>query len=104
MKLSQSVVIKSGRLTRAIFRKIRLVQTYLGYSRLLPNPDSVSVDDDPVDISGWTKARILQSIVDETRMLVDEFGKRATQEDFEFDDVGDNTVVVDAENTFTSAA
>ena len=104
MKLSQSVVIKSGRLTRAIFRKIRLVQTYLGYSRLLPNPDSVSIDDDPVDISGWTKARILQSIVDETRMLVDEFGNRATREDFEFDDVGDNTVVVDAENTFTSAA
>lgn len=105
IKLSQSIVIKSGRLTRAIFRKIRLVQTYLGYSRLLPNPDSVSVDDDPVDTSGWTKARILQLIIDETKMLVDEFSKRANHgEDLEFGDVGDNTVVVDAENPFTSEA
>ena len=105
IRLSQSVVIKSGLLTRAIFRKIRLVQTYLGYSHLLPNPDSVSVDDDPVDVSGWTKARILQSIVDETKILVDEFSQRANRgEDFEFDDVGDNTVVVDQENLFTSAA
>jgi len=103
VKLSQSVVIRSGPLTRAVFRKIRLVQTYLGYSRLLPNPDSVSVDDDPVDISGWTKARILQSIIDETKALVDEFSKGASRgEEFEFDDVGDNTVVVGPENPFTS--
>jgi hypothetical protein len=105
IKLSHSVAIKSGSLTRAIFRKIRLVQTYLGYSRLLPNPDSLSVDDDPVDIPGWTKAQILQLIVDETKMLVDEFGKGANRgEDFEFDDVGDNTVVVDSENPFTYTA
>ena len=104
IKLSQSVMIKSGPLTRAVFGKIRLVQTYLGYSRLLPNPDSISVDDDPVDLSGWTKARILQSIVNETKMLVEEFSKRANRgEEFEFDDVGDNTVVVDSENPFTSA-
>jgi len=104
IKLSQSVVIKSGSLTRAVFRKIRLVQTYLGYSRLLPNPDSASVDDDPVDVSGWTKSRILRSIIDETKMLVDEFSKRANRgEDFELDDVGDNTVIVDPENSFTSA-
>lgn len=105
MKLSQSVVIKSGPLTRAIFRKIRLVQTYLGYSRLLPNPDSVSIDDDSVNVSGWTKARILQSIVDETKMLADEFSKRENLgEHLEFDYVGDNTVVVDPESPFTSAA
>ena len=102
--LSQSVVIKSGLLTRALFKKIRLVQTYLGYSCLLPDPDSASVGDDPVDISGWTKARILQSIIDETNMLVEEFSKRANRgEEFEFDDVGENTVVVDSENPFTSA-
>jgi len=100
---SQSVVIKSGSLTRAVFRKIRLIQAYLGYSSLLPNPDSLSVDDDPVDVSGWTKARVLQSIVDETKALVDEFGKGAGGgEDFEFNDVGDNTVVVDPENPFAS--
>ena len=105
IKLSQSVVIKSGSLTRAVFGKIRLVQTYLGYSRLLPNPDSMSVDDDPVDVSGWTRARILQSVIDETKMLVDEFSNRAyCGEEFEFDDVGDNTVVVDQENPFNSAA
>ena len=105
IKQSQSVVIKSGFLTRAVFRKIRLVQTYLGYSRLLPNPDSMSVDDDPVDVSGWTKVRILQSIVKETNMLVDEFSKRTKREEFEFDDVGgDNAVVVDPENLFTSVA
>ena len=103
IKLSQSVVIKSGSLTRAVFRKIRLVQTYLGYSSLLPNPDSLSVDDDPVDISGWTKARILQSVVDETKMLLDEFSQGANSgEDFEFDDVGDNTVIVDPEHSFAS--
>lgn len=101
IKLSQSVVIKSGSLTRAVFRKIRLVQTYLGYSSLLPNPDPLSVDDDPVEISGWTKARVLQSIVDETNMLLDEFNQGVSNgEDFEFDDVGDNTVVVDPENPF----
>ena len=101
IELSQSIMIKSGPLTRAVFRKIRLVQTYLGYSNLLPNPDSLSVDDDLVDISGWTKARILQSIVEETKMLLDEFGKGANGgENIEFDDVGDNTVVVDAENPF----
>jgi len=104
IKLSQSVVIKSGSLASAVFRKIRLVQTYLGYNRLLPNPDSMSVDDDPVDVSGWTKARILQSIIDETKLLVDEFSKRTNcGEGFEFDDVGDNTVVVDPENPFTLA-
>jgi len=103
VQLSQSVVIKSGTLTRAVFRKVRLVQTYLGYSGLLPDPDSVSVDDDPVDISGWTKARVLQSIVDETKMLLDEFSQGVnSEEDFEFDDVGDNTVVVDPENPFTN--
>jgi len=103
IKLSQSVVIKSGPLTRAVFRKIRLVQTYLGYSRLLPDPDSMSVDDDPVDVSGWTKARVLQSIIDETKMLVDEFSERVDYgEEFEFNDVGDNTVVVDPENPFIS--
>ena len=101
VKLSQSVMIKSGSLTRAVFRKIRLVQAYLGYNHLLPNPDSLSVDDDPIDISGWTKARILRSIIDETNMLVDEFGKGADHaEEIEFEDVGDNTVVVDTENPF----
>ena len=105
IRLSQSVVIKSGSLTRAVFRKIRLVQTYLGYSSLLPDPDSLSVDDDPVDISGWTKARLLQLIVDETSMLLDEFSKGANGGgDFEFDDVGDNTVVVDPENIFAPVA
>jgi len=58
-----------------------------------------------VDVSGWTKARILQSITDETKMLVDEFSKRANRvEDFELDDIGDNTVIVDPEYSFTSAA
>jgi len=105
IKLSQSVVIKSGALTRTVFRKIRLVQTYLGYSSLLPNPDSLSVDDDPVDISGWTKARMLQSIVEETKMLLDGFTKGAnSREGFGFDDVGDNTVVVDPEYSFASVA
>lgn len=103
IKPSQSLVIKSGSLTHAVFKKIRLVQTYLGYSSLLPNPDSLSVDDDLVGVSGWTKARILQSIVDETRALLDEFSKQVYRGgDFEFDDVGDNTVVVDPENPFTS--
>jgi hypothetical protein len=105
IQLPQSVVIKSASLTRAVFRKIRRIQAYLGYSSLLPNPDSLSVDDDSVDVSGWTKVRILRSIIDETRALVDEFSKRANSgEDFEFDDVGDNTVVVDTENPFTSVA
>ena len=102
-ELSQSVVIKSGSLTRVVFRKIRVVQAYLGYNNLLPDPDSLSVDDDPVDISGWTRAQILRSIVDETKMLVGEYGKEGNSgEDFEFDDVGDNTVVVDPENPFSS--
>lgn len=79
LHLVNSTLIKSTALTRATFRRIRLVQNCLGYSTLLPYPDGdhrFNNDDDDIDVSGWTKAEALKSILDETMQLIDEFSGR----------------------------
>jgi hypothetical protein len=74
--LVNSTVIKSITLIRETFRRIRLVQNCLGYSVFLPYPDGeprYSAEQDEHEISSWTKAKALQSIVVETKQLMEEF-------------------------------
>jgi len=99
MRLANSTVIKSIVLINETVKRVRLVQSCLGYNILLPYPEGgcgYTVEEDEVDISGWTKAKALQRLMDETKQLVDEFSGRG--DNFEFEDVRDNTVLVDSEH------
>jgi Protein UNC80 len=91
--LLNSTVVKSAVLIRATFRRIRLVQSFLGYSMLLSYPDGgdpeYTNDEDVTDVSGWTKAEALQSILDETKQLVDEFSRKDDDLEFEGGDYMD---------------
>lgn len=105
MRLASSTAIKSVILIRETFRRIRLVQSCLGYSALLPYPEGdlrYNVPDEVVDITGWTKAKALQSIVGETKLLIDEFSRK--REVAEFEEVGGSTMIGNSEPSFFDKA
>ena len=68
---AKTVKIKSPLLVRATYRKIRVVQTYMGYHNILPLPHE-SMDDEVV-LSSWTKYEALEAIKNETDELIEEF-------------------------------
>ena len=69
--------IKSPALIRATFRRIRGVQTFMGYNILLPLPgmsrDDTSKDEDTA-LQAWTEQQALAAIRKETTELLEEFG------------------------------
>lgn len=96
MRLASSTAIKSVTLIQETFRRIRLVQSCLGYSTLLPYPEGdpkYNNVEETVDITGWTKAKALQSIVDETKQMIEEFGRKREKVDFEA--IGEHTVIME---------
>lgn len=77
--------IKSPALIRATFRRIRVVQTFMGYALLLLPPemsrdDDVSKYEDAV-LQAWTKQQALAEIQKETTALLEEFESFGLDED-----------------------
>ncbi|KAG5646355.1 hypothetical protein DXG03_003678 [Asterophora parasitica] len=67
--------ITSRALVEATYRRIRLVQSSMGYE-VLPMPIKQGIDDDEVPTVSWTKKEALDAIVRETRDLLHEFEER----------------------------
>ncbi|KAF9052238.1 hypothetical protein BDZ89DRAFT_1032376 [Hymenopellis radicata] len=68
---ARSTKVKSLSLIQATYRRIRLVQSCMGYqSMLLPWPAG-DVEEPPP--TSWTTQRALKEVVDETRQLLEEF-------------------------------
>jgi len=85
--------IKSAALIQATFRRIRGVQTFMGYDLLLPlsgMSGDVSKDGDAA-LQAWTKQQALAAIQKETTALLEEFEKN-----FGLDE---GSVVVEVEQT-----
>ncbi|KAF8635387.1 hypothetical protein AX15_000390 [Amanita polypyramis BW_CC] len=73
--VTKTVKIKSTSLIRATYRRIRVVQTYMGYRDILPLPyhEGMDVDRDEVVLSSWTKYQALEVIKKEMSELIEEF-------------------------------
>lgn len=73
--MTRSTKVKSLSLIRATYKRIRTVQTCMGYhSTLLPLPHgSESVDEEDVAVTVWSSQKALRVVLDETRQLLEEF-------------------------------
>jgi len=73
--ITKAVKVKSTSLIRATYRRIRLVQSYMGYHNLLPLPyhEGMDADIDEVVPSSWTKYQALKAIQNEVNELLNEF-------------------------------
>jgi Protein UNC80 len=71
--MATATKIKSLTLVRATYRRIRIVQRYMGYEPLLPMPHSHEMDADEVFPTSWTRKQALDAILQETRELMEEF-------------------------------
>ncbi|KAJ8514624.1 hypothetical protein ONZ45_g7844 [Pleurotus djamor] len=73
----KSVRVKSLPLIQVTYKRIRVVQSFMGYSHtLLPMPRSSKWEDDidnEDEVKVWTKKDALEAIVQEMKYLVDEF-------------------------------
>jgi len=68
--------IESPSLIRATYRRVRVVQTYMGYRNILPLPHGdVDNNSNGVVLSSWTKYEALEAIKNETDELIEEFGQ-----------------------------
>ncbi|KAK2461214.1 hypothetical protein APHAL10511_006741 [Amanita phalloides] len=94
--MTKTARIKSPSLSRATYRRIRILQKYLGYHDILPLPyhEGMEVDRDEVILSSWTKYQALKAIMDETDELMEEFGE--LRNDFD-----DNTINIEPEEYST---
>jgi hypothetical protein len=80
--LAKSPVVKSPSLVRATYRRIRLVQSCMGFDTLLlPLPDDEREEEDEGWAAAWTGKQALDAIVKETRELMEEFEEFARIED-----------------------
>ncbi|KAJ3513514.1 hypothetical protein NLJ89_g2905 [Agrocybe chaxingu] len=85
--------IKSIRLIQETYRRIRCVQTFMGYDLLLPMPSvGMAIKDKDGDaeatLGSWTKAEALAAIVAEMKDLLEEF-----EESLEVEDLEDSVMV-----------
>lgn len=94
--LNKTAIIKSEPLVLMTYKRIRLVQTCMGYDSLLPLPstESLDVDEDVASTKAWSKKQALQAIVSETRQLMVEFEEP-------WREVEDDVVLVDADQSVT---
>ncbi|TDL25147.1 hypothetical protein BD410DRAFT_784972 [Rickenella mellea] len=73
----KSTNIRSPALINRTYERIRTVQSFMGYSVLLPMQE-----EGEIDCKSWTKGQALERILSETKQLTDEFLR--TDVDFEF--------------------
>jgi len=93
--LNKTAIIKSFPLVLATYKRIRLVQTCMGYDNLLPLPtegSSLHIDDDPGNTRAWTKKQAMEAVVRETRELMVEFEEP-------WREVEDDVVLIDADQS-----
>ncbi|KAJ6487732.1 hypothetical protein C8R45DRAFT_255150 [Mycena sanguinolenta] len=77
--MAKSTKVRSLVLVHATYRRVRLVQTAMGYDReLLPSADNFGADAVPT----WTQAQALDAVIQETRGLMEEF-EETLVDDFE---------------------
>ena len=77
--MANSTTIKSAKLVQATYRRIRTVQQIMGYTELLPVPDSVEGCED--DARVWSKGRALRELKSETADLLEFWESTTTTED-----------------------
>lgn len=95
--LNKTAMIKSRPLILATYKRIRLVQTCMGYDDLLPLPSiegSLDIEDDPGSVRAWTKLQAMESVIKETRELMVEFEEP-------WREVEDDVVLIDADQSVT---
>lgn len=94
--MNKTATIKSVSLAMETYRRIRLVQTCMGYEGLLPLPsignDVFEVDEDPANANAWSKKQAVAALVREIRELMVEF------ED-PWREVEDDVVLIDADQS-----
>jgi hypothetical protein len=89
--MAKSTKIRSLVLVQATYRRVRLVQTAMGYDReLLPGAENPSEELVPT----WTQAQALDAVVQETKGLMEEFEEA-------FWNAADDLVVVDPDQSMT---
>ena len=76
--MANSTTMKSAKLVLATYHRIRAVQQIMGYTELLPVPDSVEVGED--DARVWSRGRALRAIESETADLMEEFWEPTTED------------------------
>ncbi|KAJ6582913.1 hypothetical protein DFH09DRAFT_278368 [Mycena vulgaris] len=91
--MAKSTKVRSIVLVQATYRRIRLVQTAMGYDReLLPGAEAANEDAVPT----WTQAQALDAIVQETKGIMEEFEEA-------FWSAADDLVVVDPDQSMAAA-
>lgn len=93
--LNKTALIKSKSLVLATYKRIRLVQTCMGYDALLPFPSGEDVvGDDVASTKAWSKKQAMDAVVQETRELMVEFEEP-------WREVEDDVVLIDADQSVT---
>ena len=78
-------------LVRATYRRIRIAQTVLGYSTVLPHGEDDEEDATEMQVRAWTRKEALEAILHEAKGVMEEFRD-------DLSGVGDDSLVlVDAE-------
>lgn len=94
--MNKTATIKSVSLAMETYRRIRLVQTCMGYEGLLPLPsignDGFDIDEDQGNANAWSKKQAVTALVKEIRELMVEF------ED-PWREVEDDVVLIDADQS-----
>jgi len=87
--MANSTKIKSLSLAWKTYRRIRIVQSCMGYDLLLPMPNNERETED-VCTNAWTNVQALEEVVKETKELMEEFEETGAEDDM---------VVVDADQS-----
>ncbi|KAF8183119.1 hypothetical protein BJ912DRAFT_1144895 [Pholiota molesta] len=98
--VARATKIKSLKLIQETYRRIRGVQSYMGYELLLPIPGSsmnafsAKEKDEDAGLETWSKSQALNAIVNESKDLLEEF-----EESFGLDE---DSVMIEMDQTMTS--
>jgi len=93
--LARATPIGLPTLVRSTYNRIRIVQTCMGYDRLLPLEGHGS-DSSETNLKAWTKSSALAALVAEAKELMEEF-----RENF-YENVGEDFVDVPSGSGFDS--
>lgn len=95
-RIAKSTKVKSLALIQSTYRRIRVVQTCMGYTALLPIPNHYHGEQgiDEAHMRTWTLKHALDEIIKETRELIDEFEET-------FRDVEDDMVLIDPDQSMS---